>query len=1403
MRPDQYNSAPATSRFAGYWRLIRQGYGYANIATHHTLGAVLKLLVVVYFIFCALFLTLRYGVLPNIDRYKGDVEQIASRTIGSPVSIGTIYASWKGLRPYLFLGGVVIHDRNGREALSLPGVEATFSWWSALVADVRLHSLAISRPDLDIQRDTNGKLFVAGIFIDTEKNGDGKGADWVLAQNEIVIREGRVRWNDHQRDAPELVLDGVNVLLRNQWQRHQFALKATPPIPFAAPLDLRADFVHPHFAQRISDIRQWRGELYADLHDTDLAIWKTYVDYPIEVQQGKGAVRAWLNFDHARVADFTADLTLSNVSARLRKDLQPMNLAHVSGRVSVREELGPPSSKVTKDISSFGAHGHAISLTDFSMQTEDGMVLPTTTISETFIPAKKGQPEKTEIKAKLLDLHMLAEFVERLPLPAAQRQMLADFSPRGRLKDFSAQWQGAYPDISSYAIKGQFAGLSLQAQAARPARPKSAKAPAQAAVPAIPGFENLTGQVDANDRGGAFRLASKQLKLDLPGYFVEPSIVFDQLNMQAKWAFQENDQLLLEVAKLDFTQPGLSGSLSGRHLMPLAAHQGKPLGTIDLTGHISKFDIKQIGSYLPVHTPEHLQDWLTGGLQEGTANDVNIRLKGNLADFPFHTDTPNAKPKGEFRISGKIENGKLNYAPGRFAKDGKAPLWPELEAIDGSIALDRTRIDINAKSARTHGLSLSNVKASIPDVLSSNLQLNVDGDAAGPLQGFVGYTVNSPVADWIGHFTDETKAGGNARLALKLQLPLMHLADAKVQGSLQFAGNDVSLQNAMPPLLATSGKLEFNERGLNLNGIKANFLGGPVAVLGGTQRDGSIVIKAEGTMSAAGLRKTYASPAMQRLSDRINGSTRYSASVSVKKSRPEIVVESSLQGLAIDFPAPLNKKAGESMPLKFELGALAADDAATMRDEIKLSLGSAIAARYQRQKSPDKDAAWQVVRGGIGVNVPAPQPESGLIVNVNMKSLSIDAWSKAVTSIIGSDKQKAATTAGTSDALNLSQYIDPEVLAARATELYVVGKKLDNVVVGASHQKGVWQANIDSEQASGYVTWDESVSGQGLGKVSARLVSLTIPQSAASEVTDLLEGKHASAQIPGLDIVAENFELFGKKLGHLELIASNALTSATREWHIDKLTLTNGDAQLKASGKWSAKEGESNSSLNYALDIGNAGRLLDRLGFSNVLRGGKGKMDGDINWKGMPFALDIPSLSGQVKLELAAGQFLKVDPGAAKLLGVLNLQALPRRLVLDFRDVFSDGFAFDGIAATANIAQGVAKTDNFKMRSVNATVLMDGSADIGKESQNLHVAVIPEINAGAASVVYALAVNPVIGVGTFLAQLFLREPLMRAFTFEYNVTGSWKDPVVTKLERKAENSPKPIGSAADSTEKAG
>ncbi len=1379
---DHHPHFESTTRLILVLRKIRALYRYANIVSYHLLGAALKTLMVLYFLFCLLFLTLRYAVLPHIDHYKPDVERLASQAIGQPVAIGVLQADWDGLRPRLALTSVVIKDNAGRDALTLPRVDATLSWLSVVLGKLRLYQLEIDRPDMDVRRDAAGNLFVAGIPVPGTREKEGGGGDWLLSQREIVIRHGNVRWNDNLRGAPELQLSDINLELRNHWQHHEFAVRAVPPPAMAGAFDLRAAFDHPAFAANIADPTTWKGEFYLDLGKTDLAAWNAYIPFPkrMQIQRGHGALRAWLDFDRAKVADFTADLSLTDCSVRFQ-DLPALELDQVSGRIGMREDIDAHGIDGTP---TFGTRGHSISLSNFSFHTNDGLSLPPTTISESFQPATDGHPAKTTFSAALLDLQTLATFASRLPLSAEWRQMMQDFAPRGQLHNFTAQWQGAYPQVTAYAVQGQFVGLSMRGQVSHAARPKSGNVPAQAALPMIPGFANLTGEVEMNDQGGTIKLASTDMQVEFPGLFNDPVVPFEKLDMQGNWSFQDKNKVLIKVDNMKMVQNGLSGSLSGTYLAPMSQSGGKSSGLADFTGHIDQFEVKKIDQYLPAQANPQFREWITNALAGGSVRDVSIRLKGDLKDFPFHTETAAEKPKGEFTVAGRLVDGVLNYDPHSNPHDPKLPLWPLLEDIQGTIKFDRTRLQIVGERARTHGVVLTDVKAVIDDLQPPKNVLEIVGTANGSLQDFVGYVYDSPVRDMIGGFADDTKGNGNARLNLKLSLPLSHMLDSKVQGKLQFAGNDIALLADLPPLNATTGSLEFSEKGFNLTNIHSVFLGGPATLAGGGPADAA-VIHGEGTLTSDGLRK-FATDGMQRLAQRVNGSTHYAVAINVKKKHTDVVVDSNLTGLALDLPAPLHKEAAESVPTKFEMLGMATLDPAIAREEIKLAFGNGVSARYEREKSVERNALWRVARGSIGVFAPPAQPVAGLLLNVNLKTLNVDAWSDLMGEMSAPDKSRPAATAAHD--LAMAEFVTPQVMAARATEMIVFGRKLDNVVLGATLQKDVWQANIDSAQASGYVTYSANA-GQGRGVATARLSSLIIPQTIATEVTDLLQGKSATKDLPALDIVADDFDLLGKRLGRLQLNASNVRTAGTNEWRIDKLALSNPDAQLDATGRWSIKDGQSVSNLAYTLKLNDAGQMLGRLGFPNVLRKGAGQMDGEISWNGVPYTLDSASLSGHLKLNVEKGQFLKGDPGVAKLLGVLSLQSLPRRLTLDFRDVFSTGFAFDGLTMSAAMDKGVLSTNDLKMHGIDATVLMEGSADIVNETQNLHVVVVPKLDAGAASVAYIL-VNPAIGIGSFLAQLFLREPLSRALTDEMQITGPWSDPKVTKIDHKADKTDK-------------
>ena len=286
-------------------------------------------------------------------------------------------------------------------------------------------------------------------------------------------------------------------------------------------------------------------------------------------------------------------------------------------------------------------------------------------------------------------------------------------------------------------------------------------------------------------------------------------------------------------------------------------------------------------------------------------------------------------------------------------------------------------------------------------------------------------------------------------------------------------------------------------------------------------------------------------------------------------------------------------------------------------------------------------------------------------------------------------------------------------------------------------------------------------------------------------------------RLPAIDLKVEDFEINAKKLGKLDLVASNT----AGEWRIHRLNLTNADATLAGSGAWRARAAlvpgsgapratlKRRVDLDFTLEVKDSGLLLDRLGYPKTLQRGTARLEGSIAWDGVPVAIDYTSLSGDIKLKADNGQFLKADPGIAKLIGIMSLQALPRRITFDFRDVFSDGFAYDNIVATAKVNRGVMALTDFKMKGVSAAVLMTGEIDLGREAQNLRVLVIPDLGGGVGSIITAALGNPLLGLITFLAQQALKDPLGKALSFEYAVTGAWGDPKIERQPRAVAQAP--------------
>ena len=634
-----------------------------------------------------------------------------------------------------------------------------------------------------------------------------------------------------------------------------------------------------------------------------------------------------------------------------------------------------------------------------------------------------------------------------------------------------------------------------------------------------------------------------------------------------------------------------------------------------------------------------------------------------------------------------------------------------------------------------------------------------------------------------------------------------------MQGTVTLAGNDVRMTPDTPLMAKARGLVTFSDSGFQIIGGQARMLGGDLRLEGGTRAGATgaesvVLLRAQGTVTADGLRQATELGFFSRLARHATGGTAYSGSLGFRDGVPELMLSSNLQGLGLNLPLPLGKAADTVLPLRYEntlIARPAASGPASKQDQLLVELGRLASLTFVRDLSGTEP---RVLRGSIGFGLAAgesaPLPERGVAANINLASLNIDSWEAVMSSAAGVSLASTDAPGGGSGS---AQGYFPTVMAVRANELIAGGRTFQRVVIGGSRDGMNWRANVSADQLNGYVEYRQP-SGAGDGRVYARLSRLALAPAAARDVEELLDKQPTS--IPALDIVVDDFELRGKKLGRVEIEAINRGAGSTpresgpREWRLNKLNFTMPEASLSASGAWAAvatgsagapapqrRDGDRRRmDMNFRLDIADAGILLARLGMKDVIRRGKGKIEGQVGWQGSPLSPDYPSLDGQFNLSVESGQFLKADPGIAKLFGVLSLQSLPRRLTLDFRDVFSEGFAFDFVRGDVGISKGIARTNNLQMKGVNAAVLMEGSADIDRETQDLRVIVVPEIDGLTASLV-ATAINPALGLGTVLAQLVLRRPMMQAATQEFHVDGTWTDPRVTKVARTPSSAEKP------------
>ncbi len=1274
------------------------------------------LLLAIAIIFTILLLAMaivRFVVFPNIDKYKDEIATNISEKIGQKVTIGDIVTSWDGLSPKMLLRQIDIYDDENTSALHLENVKGTLSWLSIPMMHAHLSSLSVSNPKLTIKRKADGSIYVAGIAL----AGESKPvfANWLLSQATVNVKNAAIIWQDELRQAPPLSLTKLNLTLRNPaWRKvfgqHLFSLSAIPSVGTTLPIKVNGSF----FGRDIGQLQTWHGKLNIQAQDADISAWKPWVNYPLNVNSGLGNTKIWLTFSKKRITHFKADVLLKNISASAKDNDTPLKAELFSGLISFSK-----NGKTSK----FQAQNITLKTDTLDIKNGRGQVTKT-------IKNKKPWTSAT-FKLDSFNLAALKKIQASNALPSSLSEKLTALAPRGKLEDITVSWHGETQQPDHYDIKTKFKNLSINA------------------YNNIPGFKNLSGDIDTNQDIGAINLNTSKALLDFKNILRWP-IPADKLEGRISWQ-NFNNKLKVTANDLFISNPHISGSIKARY-----RENDVKGGYLDLTASFSKGNAKYAPFYYPIILGKDTLSWLDSSIKSGKAENINLTVKGNLADFPYVTKQNKLDPKlGLFRVTARISDAVLQYGDS----------WPAINGLGLDLLFEGKRMELNANQGSIMGNKIIQCKTTIAQLDADSPILNILGTTEGSVQNTIDFVNNSPVKEVALGFTDNLKTAGTGKLVLSVAIPLENLDASKYEGEYTIANGNLLADESvgLPEISQIQGVLSFTESGLSAKNINASILGGPVKFDLNTEAGNIVKINAEGTISGVGIKDTFSNI----WSNVLVGSADWTGEVTIKKPLVNLDIRSNLEGLAIQLPAPLGKSAEQQTPT-----ILSKQQFNPSESNITINYNELVDIKLL-QKNTDNTST--IDRGDIAINMPAKLPNNvGLTLHGEMDYFNADEWLDLFDKNNSEEQEATLAIRGADLAIQ---------------KLNIFNRSINNLkITSMPSDKGLKMA-IASQEINGNAEWISGENSNDAGKIIAKLKTLYIPSKNTEDTEETKKDiRRLNSQYPSLNITAEDFQLGNKKLGRLELNAFENVES----WVIKKLEISNPDNILTAEGVWHNWTRNPTTNLSFSLTANDIGGTLKRFGQADTVKNGEALITGQLQWPGSPHEFETQGLNGSFKLDASKGQVLKVKPGVGRLLGLLSLQSLPRRLSLDFRDLFSEGFAFDKISATASIKSGVMHSDDFYMTGPAAEVSIKGQTDLYKETQNLNVKVVPHISDSLS--LAALVGGPIAGVAAFVAQKILKDPFNKIVQSEYKIIGTWDDPqeAASDTKKKEINNPSPL-----------
>ena len=847
------------------------------------------------------------------------------------------------------------------------------------------------------------------------------------------------------------------------------------------------------------------------------------------------------------------------------------------------------------------------------------------------------------------------------------------------------------------------------------------------------GFAGARGEVAGDERGGRAVFTEGPLTVMLPAILETPSVPFDSLEAALEWRHLE-DGWRIAVPQLRWALLGIKGQ--GHFDLTLPSAQGAS-PDLDLSATFSSSDATRAKPLMPTHWGAGLRGWLDRAILSGAVASAQLEIHGPLADFPFVE-----KPTGAWNLDIAAQDLNLAYQPD----------WPPVEDFSATLHFRGNSLAIETKGGTVSGNPVQSASARFPDF--STGQLLVDGAVSGETSRYYEFLRNSPLRTIFRGLLEQTAGTGPSTVEVHHDIPVTHADDTQVRGKVTLEGVQLDYLGLEEPIRDIRGVVDFvpgKVSGEHLSGrLYELAIDGRLT----PQPDRSTLLTAEFpfTVDAGGKGASVLVPAWVRR--HVAGTSRWQARLPIGTDAPGVLtLTTDFSGVDVRLPAPLGKPAAQAVPLTVTIGSLPQSPLRITAD-YKDRFGADL--RFARRAGVEAlvfDRGALRVGGGPLIEA----TEKGVILGGQVDEVDARAWARELQ----------------------GPGIEGQVQFIRRADLHVGRASWGRYALrDARYQWAVtkdgWTLSLTGAGGAGDVRW----AGANRGTLSARMDSLGLDEVPVTPAGPEDEGVIDPNTMPLLDLDLRKLVVGATDLGHLTLATER--TAAGQKLKV--LHAEGGNITLSGDGEWRRRAGQSSGNFNADLQARDVAALLKAFGYTPNLDAKKAATRLALSWSPSETGLDPAQALGTVHLEFENGQLRAIDPGAGRVLGLVNFYALPRRLTLNFRDVVSSGLGFDKIQGDFELHDGSAHTQNLQINGPSLRMDVRGRIGLAARDYDQQVTVYPDVSSGVTLGALALG-GPIAGVLTLIAQQILNKPLSKVTELSYRVTGSWDNPQVEKAKK--------------------